>query len=134
MSPEPLTIGRLAKQAGVNVETIRYYQRRGLIQELEKPLQGFRVYPSDYIFRIKFIKRAQELGFTLKEIEDLLDLGDGNCQQVLQIAEQKLIQIETRLRDLKAMKKALTSLVKQCHSHHEDIHCALIESLNKTDS
>jgi len=131
MAQTPLTIGRLAKQAHVNVETIRYYQRVGLILEPLKPTVGFRIYPVEYIARIRFIKRAQELGFTLKEIEDLLNLGDGNCKQVQQLAEQKLNEIEARLRDLKSIKQALTSLVKQCKTSNEDVHCALIESLNK---
>ena len=125
------TIGRLAKQANVNIETIRYYQRVGLIQKPKKPKQGYRIYPTEYILRIKFIKRAQELGFTLKEIEDLLDLGDGNCKQVQHLAEQKLAQIEKRVKDLKAIKKALNSLIKQCQTQSENIHCALIDSLSE---
>ena len=131
MSHTPLTIGRLAKQSSVNVETIRYYQRVGLIVEPKKPPTGFRIYPVDYVSRIKFVKRAQELGFTLKEIEDLLDLGDGNCQQVQHLAEQKLHQINERLRDLKAMKRAVSDLLKQCKTSETNVHCALIESLNK---
>lgn len=132
MANTPLTIGRLAKQANVNIETIRYYQRVGLIPEPKKPSQGFRVYNTDIISRIRFVKRAQELGFTLKEIEGLLDLGDGNCKQVQKYAEQKCQQIEERLQDLNAMKNALASLIKQCKTSDEDIHCALIESLNKS--
>ena len=131
MANTPLTIGRLAKQASVNIETIRYYQRVGLIQEPKKPLKGFRVYNVEIISRIRFVKRAQELGFTLKEIEGLLDLGDGNCKRVQQYAEQKCQQIEERLQDLISMKQALASLINQCKSRDENIHCALIESLNK---
>lgn len=127
----PLTIGRLAKNAQVNVETIRYYQRVGLIIEPIKPNEGFRIYPEDYISRVKFIKRAQELGFTLKEIQDLLDLGDGNCQQVQDLAGRKLIQIEERLHDLNTMKSALLDLVKQCKTDNTNLHCALIEALNQ---
>lgn len=132
MSQTLLTIGRLAKQAQVNVETIRYYQRVGLIQEPEKPNEGFRVYPSEYISRVKFIKRAQELGFALKEIQDLLDLGDGNCKEVQHLAEQKLDQIEERLNDLKSIKNALADLVNQCKANTENPCCALIDALNKS--
>ncbi len=128
----PLTIGRLANNAQVNVETIRYYQRVGLIIEPIKPNEGFRIYPDGYISRVKFIKRAQELGFTLKEIQDLLDLGDGNCKQVKDLAEKKLSQIEERLHDLNTMKNALLDLVKQCKTDETNIHCALIEVLNQT--
>lgn len=128
----PLTIGRLAKNAQVNVETIRYYQRVGLMIEPIKPNEGFRVYPENYISRVKFIKRAQELGFTLKEIQDLLDLGNRNCQQVKNLAEKKLAQIEGRLHDLNTMKSALLDLVKQCKTDKTNAHCALIEALNQT--
>jgi len=131
MTQTSLTIGRLAKRTHVNVETIRYYQRVGLIQEPEKPSEGFRVYPLDYISRVNFIKRAQELGFSLKEIQDLLDLGDGNCKEVQHLAEQKLDQIEARLSDLKLIKNALTDLVKQCNANTENPCCALIDALNK---
>ncbi|MFV2058808.1 MAG: Hg(II)-responsive transcriptional regulator [Thiohalomonadales bacterium] len=130
MSQTSLTIGKLAKQAQVNVETIRYYQRVGLIKEPEKPNKGFRVYSIDDVSRIRFIKRAQELGFTLKEIEDLLDLGDGNCAQVQILAEQKLLQINARLNDLQAMKHAVTDLLEQCKVSEKDIHCVLINSLS----
>ena len=78
-STETMTIGNLAKAAGVNVETIRYYQRIGLVDEPDKPAQGYRRYPASIIDRIRFIKRAQELGFRLNEIIDLLSLNDGNC-------------------------------------------------------
>lgn len=134
MTQTSLTIGRLAKQTHVNVETIRYYQRVGLIQEPERPLEGFRVYPQEYISRVNFIKRAQELGFSLKEIQDLLDLGDGNCKEVQHLAEQKLEQIETRLSDLKSIKNALADLVNQCNANTENPCCALIDALNKPTS
>ena len=84
-----LTIGRLAKLVGVNVETIRYYQRIGLINEPAAPLNGFRQYPIKTAENITFIKRAQRLGFSLKEIEELLKIGDGHCDDVRTRAEQK---------------------------------------------
>lgn len=79
MARRALTIGRLAAAAGVNVETIRYYQRRGLLDEPNKPFQGYRHYPDDTVKRVRFIKRAQALGFTLEEIAGLLRLDGGDC-------------------------------------------------------
>jgi len=126
-----LTIGKLATTSEVNVETIRYYQRVGLIKEPPKPLNGFRVYPASDVNRVRFIKRAQPLGFTLKEIHELLDLGGGHCREIQVLAKQKLEKIESHMRDLKAMRKALNALVTQCElDENSDIHCALIDSLN----
>jgi len=125
-----LTIGQLARQAGVNVETIRYYQRIGLIAEPQKPLQGYRRYPASTIDRIQFIKRAQDLGFTLNEITDLLSLNDGNCDEVRTIAEHKLEGIHRRIEDLTAMQSELTRLVKACQRNADgQDHCAIIETL-----
>jgi len=131
-STKPLTIGKLADRSGVNVETIRYYQRLGLILEPTKPAQGFRRYPVADIARVRFIRRAQQLGFTLKEIGELLDLGDGHCQEVQQLARLKIEKIEERLRDLQSMRGALLDLLSQCEvADRSDIHCALIEALGK---
>jgi len=130
-SPTVLTIGRIAQQAGVNVETIRYYQRIGLLCEPPKPLQGYRRYPPEAVARVCFIKRAKELGFTLKEIADLLSLDDGNCCEVRAMAEQKRDMIEKRINDLRSMRDALNDLVQACRkSETESSACALIETLN----
>jgi len=127
-----LTIGKLADRSGVNVETIRYYQRLGLILEPPKPVQGFRRYPVADIARVRFIRRAQQLGFTLKEIGELLELGDGHCQEVQQLARLKVEKIEDRLRDLQSMHAALLDLLSRCEAADtSDIHCALIEVLGK---
>ncbi len=127
-----LTIGKLAATTEVNIETIRYYQRLGLINEPPKPLSGFRVYPTSDVNRLRFIRRAQQLGFTLKEIHELLDLGDGHCREVQVLAKQKLEKIDSHMKDLKAMRKALNALLTQCElDETPDIHCALIDSLNK---
>jgi len=132
MNNTSLTIGKLASSADVNVETIRYYQRMNLIVEPEKPESGFRLYPYADIDRIKFIKRAQQLGFTLKEIQELLDLGECHCQEVQVLAKQKLDKIETHMKDLKAMRKALKTLLTQCEiDDNAGAHCAIIESLSK---
>jgi len=130
-----LTIGQLARQAGVNVETIRYYQRIGLITEPQKPLQGYRRYPASIIDRIQFIKRAQDLGFTLNEITDLLSLNDRNCEEARTIAEHKLEDIKRRIEDLTAMQSELTRLVKACrHNANGQGHCAIIQTLTRPNA
>ena len=100
MALKGITIGTLARKASVNIETIRYYQRRGLLQEPPKPVEGYRLYPLDSIQRILFIKRAQRLGFSLEEIINLIHLGEGSCSDVKSVAMQKLSLIEDRLTDL----------------------------------
>ena len=113
--PEELTIGQLARASDVNVETIRYYQRRELLDEPEKPLGGHRRYAPAAVRRIKFIRRAQQLGFTLEEVKNLLRLEDGGgCRETRQIAEQKVTIIEARIAALKRMRSALRELIAQC--------------------
>lgn len=123
-----ITIGRLARQAGINIETIRYYQRRGLIATPRKPLGGIRRYTEETLARLRFIKRAQELGFTLREIIDLLKLGDGSCKQTRAIAEHRLTDIEKRIRDLDSMRAALAKLIRSCREDNQ-ASCPIIESL-----
>ncbi len=136
MKETGLTIGKLAQQAGVNVETIRYYQRVGLIQEPVKPLAGYRRYLPETVARVCFIKRAKELGFSLKEIADLLTLEDGHCQEVRELAEHKYTLITQRIDDLQAIGSALAKLIKQCELNKDGATaCAIIETLtrSKTD-
>ncbi|MCA9017180.1 MAG: Hg(II)-responsive transcriptional regulator [Planctomycetaceae bacterium] len=133
-STESMTIGSLAKAAGVNIETIRYYQRIHLVDEPDKPEQGYRRYPASIIDRIRFIKRAQDLGFTLNEITDLLSLNDGNCEQARTIAEHKRELIQRRIEDLNAMQNALTKLIEKCRKNVDgQHHCAIIETLTRSD-
>jgi len=129
MASSTLTIGHLARAANVNVETVRYYQRVGLVREPAKPFEGFRVYPPETIDRIRFIKRAQKLGFSLQDIAHLLDLGDGRCEDVREQAEIKLAMIEAQIKDLQAMRKALKKLVTECQSGKQRGHCPIIQSL-----
>jgi len=124
-----LTIGRLARTAGVNVETVRYYQRVGLVLEPAKPFEGFRVYPPETVDRIRFIKRAQKLGFSLQDIAHLLELGNGHCDDVREQAEAKLIKIEAQIKDLQAMRKTLKKLVAECGSGTHRDHCPIVQSL-----
>lgn len=129
MSNKPLTIGALAKAANVNIETIRYYQRIGLISEPVKPVQGYRIYPNESLIRIKFIKRAQQLGFSLLEIEELLELGEGHCEDVRLRAEQKRTQIDKQIKDLKKLRSTLNKLITSCHQNSKSNHCAIVDTL-----
>lgn len=128
-----LTIGQLAKAAGVNVETIRYYQRIHLINEPVKPAQGYRRYSTPTVERIRFIKRAQELGFSLDEITDLLSLNDRDCFDARAIAEHKQEVIQQRIDDLSAMQRELAKLIKACKKNVSgQDRCAIIATLTKT--
>ena len=125
-----LTIGRLAESAQVNVETVRYYQRRGLMREPARPTGSVRRYSDDDVRRIRFIKRAQQLGFTLDEITNLLKLEDGrSCRETEQLAQQKLSLVEARLTDLQRLRKTLRDLIGRCESGRGRITCPIIESL-----
>jgi len=126
-----LTIGRLAQAASVNVETIRYYQRVGLVKEPSKPAQGFRVYPIDAVDQIKFIKRAQQLGFSLKEIAELLILGTGRCKDVRKRAEEKRDRINAQIKDLEALRGTLNTLINACHSGKGTQECPIVQTLSE---
>ena len=125
-----LTIGRLADEAGVNVETIRYYQRRGLMPEPARPTHGHRRYADDAVRRVRFIKRAQGLGFTLGEIISLLKLDEAHaCAETRDLAAHKLQVIEDKLDGLNAMRKALAALLRQCDNGSERGTCPIIHAL-----
>lgn len=126
-----LTIGTLAERGGVNVETIRYYQRRGLLQEPVKPRGGFRHYPLDTANRVRFIKRAQALGFTLEEIAGLLALDQKKaCLETRGIAAHKLELIEQKIADLMKMKRALSRLLRACDVSSAGAPCPIIHLLS----
>lgn len=129
MTDDQLTIGRLARAAGVGVETIRYYQQRQLLPV--PPARGaFRYYPPSAVDRIRFIKRAQELGFTLDEIAELLQLQDGSDRaQLRQIAAAKIAQIEKKLSDLQRVHDALAHVVDACAHTEAGQPCPIIEAL-----
>ena len=128
---QDLTIGRLAEGAGVNVETIRYYQRRGLLPEPSKPLGGHRRYTGAAVTRVRFIKRAQQLGFTLAEVEGLLLLEDGqSCRETRLLAEQKLATIEERIADLTRMRRLLTQMIGECRHGKRPRSCPIIATLS----
>lgn len=125
-----LTIGRVAKLAGVNVETVRYYQRRGLVAEPGKPHMGYRRYRSDTVNHIRFIKRAQALGFTLKEVAILLSLDEARaCGKTRSLAVRKMDMIEEKLAGLTAMRTVLADLVTQCDAGRPTKGCPIIQAL-----
>jgi MerR family mercuric resistance operon transcriptional regulator len=128
-----LTIGRLAKAAKVGVETIRYYQRRGLLP-VPKAVGAVRYYPSKLIDRIGFIKRAQSLGFSLEEVSTLLDLEDGRNRRAVQaVAQARLGQFRSKLSDLQRMQTTLHELVERCHATGQAYPCPIIEALKSSD-
>lgn len=130
MAQAALTIGRLARSAGVNIQTIRFYQRLGLIAKPPKPLGGMRHYPSDTVGRVRFVKRAQALGFSLDEIALLLGLSDGkHCAETKALAEKKLATVEQKMNDLAAIQKALKGLVAECSKGSRKSGCPIIDSL-----
>jgi len=126
------TIGQLAKAAGVGVETIRYYQRRELLP-VPEVATGFRTYPAKLVERIRFIKRAQELGFSLDEIANLLMLEDSNDRQAIRdVAQERLTQVQAKLADLHRMEDMLTQLIHQCASSAQQAQCPIIQALTSS--
>lgn len=127
--PDP-TIGRVAKAAGVNVETIRFYQRRKLLTEPTKPLGGVRRYSGEIVSRVRFIKRAQQLGFTLDEVKLLLALEDGqSCKKTHDLAVKKLVIVEARVADLNRIRRMLKTLIAECETGSGRIACPIISTL-----
>lgn len=125
-----LSIGAFARAAEVNVETIRFYQRKGLLPEPERPYGGIRRYGETDVRRVCFVKSAQRLGFSLDEIAELLRLEDGaHCEEASALAEHKLRDVREKLADLARMEAALSDLVRACHAMQGDISCPLIASL-----
>lgn len=129
MSPI-LTIGGVAKAAGVNVETLRYYQRLKLLEEPARPLGGVRRYSDAAVSRVRFIKRAQELGFSLAEIERLLKLEDPqSCGAARALAEEKLALVASRVADLERLRGVLKDLIARCNARRGKVACPIIETL-----
>jgi MerR family transcriptional regulator, copper efflux regulator len=126
-------ISQTAKEAGVNTQTLRYYERRGLLPRPPRRGSGYREYPDDAVRIVRFIKRAQELGFSLDEIEELVQLRGvrrGERQRVRSIAEKKIAQIDEKIAHLQAMREALSTLVESCH-HGGAAECPIIDALNE---
>ena len=127
-----LTIGRLAGAAGVGVETVRFYQRCGLLTEPERPASGYREYSPADVQRIRFIKRAQTLGFNLDDIAGLLKLdGPQTCSLTHDLALNKLHLVEEKISGLKSIHRALKQMVRQCELDHETGTCPIIQALTE---
>jgi MerR family copper efflux transcriptional regulator len=127
-----LTIGEVAERARVHIETLRYYERRGLVASPPRSMANYRLYPEDAVRRVRFIKRAQELGFTLKEIKELLSLRaapEAGCAEVRAHAEVKIKDIDEKIGSLTAMKSVLGKLVAECAGEGPLTDCPILESL-----
>ena len=127
---ENLTIGAFASAAGVNVETIRFYQRKGLLLEPDKPYGSIHRYNAADVTRVRFVKSAQRLGFSLDEIAELLRLDDdAHCDEASQLAERKLQDVREKMNNLARMEAVLSELVRACHARKGNVSCPLIASL-----
>ena len=128
-----LTIGEVAKQAQVGIETLRYYERTGLVARPPRSESNYRLYPQETVRRVQFIKRAQELGFSLKEITELLVLRSAPetpCADIRQRALDKITTIEEKIRTLTAMKHALAKLIEECSGQGEITDCPILAALD----
>jgi MerR family transcriptional regulator, copper efflux regulator len=129
---DELTIGKLAKQANVHVETVRFYERRGLIPRPRRTVANYRLYSPENLRQIKFIKQAQGLGFSLKEIKRLLALRAtprARCADVRAYASQKIEAIDAKIGSLARMRKALQNLLDECSGKGPATECPILESL-----
>ena len=128
----PLRIGELAKRAHVGVETVRYYERQGLLDEPERKLSGYRQYSEETVQVLSFIRRAKELGFTLKEIKSLLTLRmdvSTPRTEIRQQAHKKIAEIQSKIVDLQRMRDGLQSLVDKCHGNGSIVGCPILNAL-----
>jgi len=125
----------VAGQAGVNAQTLRYYERRGLLPEPPRSRAGYRDYPVSAVGVLRFVKRAQELGFTLAEVEELLELADGgpdSCGRARALAEAHAASLEAKMADLRRMRDSLGELVATCERPRADRSCPLLRAIEST--
>lgn len=133
---KPLTIGAVARRAGVGVETVRFYERQGLLEEPQRRASGYRQYGEEDVAVLRFIRRAKELGFTLKEIKGLLALrldASATRAEVREQARTKVADIEARIADLQRMRDALQGLITQCHGDGPTAGCPILAALQGPD-
>ncbi|MGH3326756.1 MAG: MerR family transcriptional regulator [Streptomycetales bacterium] len=129
----------LAGRAGVNVQTLRYYERRGLLDPPPRSRAGYRDYPPGAVRVLRFVRRAQELGFTLAEVDELLHLNGGgpqSCEAARELAETRMADLERRIADLQRMRDSLAELVATCNLPRDVRHCPLlgtIDHLSRTE-
>ena len=127
-----MTIGRLAEQSRVNLETLRYYERLGLLPRPPRSSSGYRLYPREAVERVRFIKQAQLLGFSLKEVAELLSLRVApgtSCADVKQRADKKVADIQEKIRNLQRMKQALIKVSASCSGRGPSSECPILEAL-----
>jgi len=130
-----MTISRLAKQAGVNIDTIRYYERNGLMPEAVRRASGYREYALSDVERLLFIVRAKALGFTLAEIGELLSLSaDRDVRGVKRRAEQRLEQVEHKIKELQRVRRGLKTLIDACPGHGDLERCPIVAALSGEDA
>ncbi|HUX19340.1 MAG TPA: heavy metal-responsive transcriptional regulator [Acidithiobacillus sp.] len=128
----PVTIGRLAREAGLAAETLRYYERIGLIQPVQRTQSNYRLYDGEAESRLRFIRRAQNLGFSLAEVKELLDIGssaENDMGEVKALTEQKIVEIDLKIADLQRMRTALAQRVECCPGHGSVANCPILASL-----
>ncbi|MEJ2644382.1 MAG: heavy metal-responsive transcriptional regulator [Gammaproteobacteria bacterium] len=133
---QTMTIGRLAREVGVAAGTLRYYERLGLITPAQRTASGYRVYGDDAARRLRFIRRAQALGFSLEEIAELLALSDNpraSAGKVKRLTQKKVDDIQARIRDLQRMQQGLESLAERCSGHGHTAECPILAALNHDD-
>ncbi len=128
-----LTIGKVAQRAGVGIETVRFYEREGLIDKPPRGPSGYRNFPESVVSRLLFIKRAKELGFTLNEIKELLSLRlapETTCAEVKQRANRKIADIKDKVRSLRRMEEALVKLTESCSGRGPADDCPILAALD----
>jgi MerR family mercuric resistance operon transcriptional regulator len=134
MTSKPFTIGQVGRLAGVGVETVRFYEREGLLRQPERKPSGYRQYNHDVVSRLRFIAAAKELGFSLKEIKELLELRVGphaTCCDVRERAQAKISDIEEKIRTLQRMKASLVKLTKACRGRGPVSECPILDALDQ---
>ena len=134
MKQETLTRGQVAKDAGIGIETVRFYEQKGLIPKPKRSNAGYRQYDPETIKRVQFITKAKELGFSLSEISELLSLKANTrskCRKVKQVASYKIQEIEQKIAGLKKMNRVLNKLVKTCQSSQPTTACPILDALDE---
>lgn len=131
-----LTIGKVARGAGLAIDTVRYYEREGLLLKPARAPSGYRQYSADAVTRLRFIRQAKELGFSLQEIKGLLSLrvgAGGSCREVKARAERKIADVDRRIAQLKRMRQALAKLAAECSGRGPITECPILEALGKEE-
>jgi MerR family copper efflux transcriptional regulator len=130
-----LSIGQVARRAGVGVETVRFYEREGLLEEPPRRASGYRQYPEQVVRRLHFIKRAQKLGFSLKEISELLRVdAQTSCEEVKQRTEAKIVEVERKMVELQRMRQALLQVASLCIGQGPGSRCPMLDALDQQET